>query len=146
VGTTSSGVAAWALWQQRIGAILWGVITGCAALLAIVKPIVAPAKRIELYTRQHQGWHGLFFAADKLALAIREDGAFSKDSRKRFDTIYDRMVALSLEDEKCQNESLITKLQDKVDKLLPSDSLWFPQPETDQTTNGTADIVAITRQ
>jgi hypothetical protein len=95
VGATSSGVAAWALWKDGIGIELWGIITGVSTLSAILKPILAPARYIETSTRQHQGWHSFFFAIDKLILDIRENNDFTKETRRRFDTLYDRNGGLT---------------------------------------------------
>jgi hypothetical protein len=57
IGTTGS-IAAWALWQGPLGSAVWATITCTATLLAVIKPIIAPAKRLELCTRQHQGCSG----------------------------------------------------------------------------------------
>jgi hypothetical protein len=146
LGATGTGVAAWALWKQGIGVILWGIITGASTLLAIVKPIIAPAKRIELCTRQHQGWHSFYFALDKLLFTIRQEGALSRDLRKRFDTLFDRMVALQLDDEKCPSERLLRRLQPKVARAIPPESLWMPSSPADDShpARTSPDVVPIT--
>ena len=133
VSATSSGVAAWALWKNGIGVPLWGLITGASTLAAILKPILAPAKHIETSTRRHQGWHSFFFTADKLILAIRTEGEFTKETRKRFDTLYDRMVALHLDDAKCPSERVLKKIQSKVNEQLPREALWMPPVEASNT-------------
>jgi hypothetical protein len=126
IGATSSGVAAWALWQKGIGVTLWGIITSVSALSAILKPILAPARYIETSTRQHQGWHSFFFSIDKMILDIREHNDFTKETCRRFDTLYDRMVALHLEDVKCPNERVLSKILPKVNAEFPAASLWMP--------------------
>ena len=133
VGATGSGVAAWALWKNGIGVPVWGVITGLSTLAAILKPIHAPAKHIETSTRRHQGWHTFFFAMDKLILSIREDEDFTKETRKRFDTLYDKMVALHLDDVKCPSARVLNKILPKVNEQIPPESLWMPKSEVDPT-------------
>jgi len=79
VATTSSGIAAWAIWKgntgvklfhQDIGILTWALLTGASTLVAVLKPIFAPAKHIETATRRHQGWYSFFFAVDKMILTI----------------------------------------------------------------------------
>ena len=125
IGTTGS-IAAWAVWKSSWGEYAWVAITGLATLLAVVKPILAPAKRIEICTRQHQGWLSLYYAVDKLLLSIRQETGWTKETRKRFDTIYDRSVQLHQEDEKCPNERLVRRCFDVANKLHPPETLWMP--------------------
>lgn len=135
VGATTSGVAAWALWQNKIYASVWAVIAGASTLFAILKPILAPAKWIELCTRQHQGWFALYFALDKLRILIRQDAAFTRETRRRVETLYDRLAAISLDDEKCPSERLIKQLEPKVAAAIPDGSLWLPNTNPPQIDN-----------
>jgi hypothetical protein len=125
LGTTGA-VATWALWKTDVGGVAWGVITGMATLLAVIKPILAPAKTIELCTRQHQGWLALFFGLDKFLLNVRQEGEVSSEARKRFDTLYDRSVQLHLEDEKHPSTRLLAKMQEAVNVAHPPETLWMP--------------------
>src|SRR2546423_1265615 len=92
IGATSSGVAAWALWKEGIGVIAWAIITGASTTVSILKPILSPTKTIESCTRQHQGWHSLYFALDKLLLFVRTEGVLSKENARIFFTLFDQMV------------------------------------------------------
>ncbi len=127
IGATGSGVAGWAIWKEQIYAWIWAIIAGTASLIAIVKPILAPGKKIELATRQHQSWHTLSFGIEKVLFQIRQDGCVSDEVRKRFDTTFDRQVQISLEDEKSVNHRLLRKCQAQVKQALPSDKLWVPE-------------------
>ena len=125
IGTTGS-VAAWAIWNSPWGAPAWAVIACTASALAVIKPIIAPAKRIELCTRQHQGWLGLYYGVDKLLMAVRQEGGVSRETRKRFDTLYDRSVQLHQEDEKSPSDKLVKKCFDVANQLHPPETLWMP--------------------
>jgi hypothetical protein len=125
IGTTGS-IAAWALWQGPLGSAVWATITCAATLLAVIKPIIAPAKRLELCIRQHQGWLGLYYCVDKMLMTVRQDGGLSRDTRKRFDSLYDRSAQLHQDDEKRPNDKLIKNCFEIANGLHPPDSLWMP--------------------
>ncbi|MGD0105585.1 MAG: hypothetical protein ABSC06_16310 [Rhodopila sp.] len=136
LGATGSSVAAWALWKDGIGVILWAIISGFATLISILKPILAPAKRLELITRQHQGWYSLYFAAEKLMRNVRLAGSFNSATTKTLDTLSDRMVSLHLEDEKCRKERLLSKCQARMEQLISHDALCWPAPSEEPGPSG----------
>ncbi|WP_372618437.1 hypothetical protein [Falsiroseomonas sp.] len=128
VTASGSGVAALTLWNQGAGQVVWQGLALTAAVVAVVKPLRAPGKRIEVFTRQQQGYHANFFALKKLAFAIRQGGQVSDDHRKAFDTIYDRHVQLNTEDETTPDDDLRREAQEAVRKELPAAGFWWPQP------------------
>jgi hypothetical protein len=66
-GATGTGIAALTIWKEGIGVHFCYIITIVATIRAFLKPIVAPGIRLQMYSRQHQGWYGLYFAAEKAA-------------------------------------------------------------------------------
>lgn len=126
VTASGSGVGAVALWNQGAGQVLWQGLALFAAFAAVVKPLRAPGKRIEVFTRQQQGYHANFFALKKLAFSIRQAGSISDDHRKRYDTFYDRHVQLNGEDETSPDEDLRREAQEAVRKELPGTAFWWP--------------------
>jgi hypothetical protein len=137
IGTTG-GIAAWALWKGPWGSAAWATITCTATLLAVIKPIVAPAKRLELCIRQHQGWLGLYYCVDKMLMTVRQDGGLSRETRKRFDTLYDRSAQLHQDDEQRPNDRLIKKCFGIANGLHPPGSLWMPSDQDDSGHSGGA--------
>ena len=127
ITASGSGVAALTLWNQGAGQLAWQGLALLAAIVAVVKPLRAPGKRIEVFTRQQQGYHGNFFAMKKLAFSIRQAGAITDDHRKRFDTVYDRHVQLNTEDESSPHEDLRRQAQEAVRKELPGAEFWWPR-------------------
>jgi hypothetical protein len=97
-------------------------------MISILKPILAPAKRLELITRQHQGWYSLYFAAEKLLRNVRLAGTFANASTKVLDTLSERMVSLHLEDEKCRKDRLLGRCQARMEKLITDDMICWPTP------------------
>ncbi len=126
VTASGSGVAALTLWNQGAGQVAWQALALIAAVVAVVKPLRAPGKRIEVFTRQQQGYHANFFALKKLAFAIRQAAQVSDDHRKVYDTIYDRHVQLNTEDEATPDDDLRREAQDAVRKEFPDTSWWWP--------------------
>jgi hypothetical protein len=126
VTATGSGVAALTLWNQGAGQVAWQGLALLAAIVAVVKPLRAPGKRIEVFTRQQQGYHANFFALKKLAFSIRQAAEVTADHRKAFDTVYDRHVQLNTEDETTPDEKLRQKAQEAVRKELPGAGFWWP--------------------
>lgn len=139
VTASGSGVGALALWNQGAGQALWQGLALVAALAAVVKPLRAPGKRIEVFTRQQQGYHANFFALKKLAFAIRQAGSINDDHRKRYDTFYDRHVQLNGEDETSPDEDLRRQAQEAVRKELPASTFWWPP-----TTGASPPLPALT--
>jgi hypothetical protein len=126
VTASGSGIAALTLWQEPGWKLLWQGLALLAAIVAIVKPLRAPGKRIEVFTRQQQGYHANYFALKKLAFDIRQAVAVGDEHRKRYDTVYDRHVQLNTEDEQTPDEALRREAQEAVRKELPSAAFWWP--------------------
>jgi hypothetical protein len=106
----------------------WQILALTAALVAIVKPIYAPGKKIEVFTRQQQGYHANFFALKKLAFTLRQAGSVAEEHRRGYDTIFDRHVQLSTEDENAPNPALLKRARDQTANEFPPESFWWPEP------------------
>jgi hypothetical protein len=126
ITATGSGVGAIAFWNSGFGSTLWQVLALLAALAAIIKPLRAPARRIEVFSRQQQAYHANFFALKKLARDLRQAGAVRPELREQFDACYDRHVQLSLEDEQTPDDLLRDVAQRAVARELPRDRFWWP--------------------
>jgi hypothetical protein len=109
------------------GHMAWQILALTAALVAIIKPIYAPSKKIEVFTRQQQGYHANFYSLKKLSFAIRQEGAVSEAHRRHYDTVFDRHVQLSTEDENVPVQRLVKIAQDRTAHELPPSSFWFPE-------------------
>jgi hypothetical protein len=58
---SGSGLASLTLFQEGFGHSAWQVLAVSAAAVSIIRPIYAPGKKIETFTRQQQGYHTNFF-------------------------------------------------------------------------------------
>jgi len=126
---SGSGLTGLAFWSSDWGQPVWAAVTIAATVAAIVKPIYASGAKIELFTRQHQGYLENFFALKKLGFAIRQDEVVSPDHRKLFDTIFDRHVQITSEDENNPDRKLLHEAQLLCEEELPSDIFWRPWAE-----------------
>jgi hypothetical protein len=125
-GSGLASLSAASVWGQSI----WQLLLYVAAAVAIVRPIYAPGKKIELLTRQQHGYLSNYFALKKLAFAIRQNNGISNEIRRRFDTIFDRHVQISADDETPSRRHLKqARLQAEID--LPSSGFWWPKPKTE---------------
>lgn len=148
ITATGSGVAALAVWQSDAGKTLWQLLALVAAVAAVLKVVLAPSKRVELLTRQLQGYRANFFALKKLGFEISQHGAITEEFRKRFTTFYDRHVQLSSEDEQTLDRGLLIAAQSEADEALPATAFWWPEDRSAPGPAGTAlvPVAAAARQ
>jgi hypothetical protein len=126
LAASGSGVGAALQTNKPWGPEIWQALALVAAFVAIIRPIYAPGKKIEIFTRQHQGYHANFFALDKLAFGIRQAGQVTDEHRRRYDTFYDRHVQLSTEDEQTPHDRCLTYARRRTEQELPSNKFWWP--------------------
>ena len=114
------------LLNTETGQWLWQVLALTAAAVAVIRPIYAPGKKIELFTRQQQGYHANYFALKKLAFAIRQEAAVTPDHQRRYDTFFDRHVQLSTEDEVAPKQRYLLEAWRGTQDELPANIFWWP--------------------
>jgi len=120
---TGTGVAALTIWKAGIGVYIWYAVTTSATILAFLMPIVAPGERLQTYSRQHQGWYGLYLSFERLLLSVRQSDQFSDEDHKTFTQLFDRRTALNLADVKCLNARLVKRLKNQVNEEIPAEDL-----------------------
>jgi hypothetical protein len=106
------------------GDYAWQILLLAAAIFSIVRPIYAPAKTVETLTRQQHGYSSNYFALKKLAFIISQMSAVSVEFHRRFDTIYDRHVQLSADDECMPNDRRVEKARKQTEAELPYGQFW----------------------
>lgn len=68
---SSSAVASWGFWQHID--IVWKILTGCSAILAIINPILNIQKTIQIMAALRSNWHNLFYQYEKMWLNIESN-------------------------------------------------------------------------
>lgn len=126
ISSTASGsaVAGLGVWHAPFGQWIWAALAITAAVASIVKPIYAPNKKVELFTRQRQSYHNNYFALQKLIYLLQQSSVISDEFRKRFETIFDRHVQLSGEDEPAVKARVLRKAEERCSKALPPEAFW----------------------
>ena len=122
------------------GQYIWPIVALIAAAAAIIRPIYAPSRKIESFTRQHQGYHANYFALKKLAFAIRQEEQITDEHRRRYDTLYDRHVQLSTdakaaEDESAPKDRYRREAEERTRDELPPESFWWPSSSSENVAN-----------
>jgi hypothetical protein len=100
-----------------------------ATIASIVRPIYAPAKRVERFTRQWRAYESNFNAIDKLLINIQTKGNVQDQHIRRFDSIFDRYVATESNDDCLTSRYAMKKAQAFAMQESPNDKLWWPPPE-----------------
>jgi len=127
LAASGSGVGSLLQNNKLWGPEIWQTLALVAAVVAIIRPIYAPGKKIETFTRQQQGYLANFFNLEKLAFGIRQEGHVTGEHRRRYDTCYDRYVQLSTEDEPAPHQQCLVYAQRRTEQELPPAHFWWPQ-------------------
>lgn len=123
---TSGTVAAWSVWNEGLGKIVWAVLGGTVAVLSILKPIVGLPKSIERFSKLWTGHSRIYYDIEQVVSDIKatrrvtpEMLAVLSDARKRY-------RELALDDDVKPVERLRRKCFAEVKKEIPVSSLWYP--------------------
>jgi hypothetical protein len=138
ITAAASGALASALAKvANEGILQWLVLI--AAVASIVRPIYAPSKRVEHLSKLVQGYLTNYFGLTRLGFAISQDGSVSEETRRRYETVFDRHIQLAAEDEPTHSKRLLDKAEAKTKEVLPADGFWWP--EKPKESGGTDDNV-----
>jgi len=130
---TSGTIGAWAVWKNGTGQYLWTFIAGAAAILALLKPILALPKQIERYTRLFSGYSDLFYDLEQLSNDARISRSLSKEMIKSYGRSLDRYRKLAGEDDAQPDQYLRRKCYEDVLKEIPASGLWVPARPSAET-------------
>lgn len=130
---TSGTIGAWAVWSRGDGRYAWTIIAGLAAILAILKPILALPKQIERYTKLFAGYSDLYYDLEQMADEVRVSEGLRAETGKSYQRALDRFRKLSTDDDAKPDETLRWKCYRQVLTEIPAAALWLPsiQPAGD---------------
>jgi hypothetical protein len=127
IGSATSTIGAWPLWQSNIGKVFWAAIAGVSTILAVMKPFLNYSEKMKRLSRLHMGY---LEAAAELREAVNEvrvTKSLSAEASAIHKRVRKILMKLVKEDEPKPNRKLIERLQAEVNKEIPLHSLWFPQ-------------------
>lgn len=132
---TSGTIGAWAVWKDGNGKYVWTYVAGLAALLAVLKPLLALPKQIERYTKLFAGYSDLFYDLEQFSNEARINKTFNRDMLKSYNRALDRYRKLSTDDDPTPDEKLRRRCYEEVLNEIPASSLWIPA-QLDPKTKG----------
>ncbi len=126
---TGSAIAGLAFWTTEPGKYAWQILAVISALIAIAKPLLKLADRIQEVQELAGDFKGLEYELKKIEVAIRQERGFTPAMKKLFAASLDRFGVLA---KKSESESRIdTKLkrrcQEEVASELPSEKFFVPE-------------------
>ncbi|HEX8475082.1 MAG TPA: hypothetical protein VF666_13715 [Pyrinomonadaceae bacterium] len=127
IGTSGSAISGWYVWQTATGKTVWAILTGAAALLAILKPALQLPKHIEQYSKLHTGYSSLSYDYGKLVDDIKATGGITREMTKSLNKAEERFKELALQDDPKPSEKLLRDCQGKVKKHVPPFAVWYPE-------------------
>lgn len=128
VGASGSGLSGWYVWQTRAGVVVWAVIAGASALLAILKPILQIPKQVERYSKLYAGYCTLTYDYEKLVDEIKATGGLTPEMRELREKSEERFKALSEDDDPKPSEKLLRQCQEGVRRRVEKFDDWCPKP------------------
>ncbi|MBV9068281.1 MAG: hypothetical protein JO231_06195 [Acidobacteria bacterium] len=127
--SSSSAVAAWSLWQTETGSLAWKILSAVAAIIAIVKPLLALDKDIERYSELVVGYAALYYDMRKLIADAKINSGVAAEDWARFESFQQRMAALGVKDDLRARQKLHDRCYDEVLSEIPDSALWWPLEE-----------------
>jgi hypothetical protein len=127
VGATGSGgIATLAIWGSITGQYAWLTISGVAALLGVIKPVLQLSKEIEKFTGLSTGHSSVYYDLKHLAEDIAISRSIPQGIVEKFSSIRERVANLGFHPAAHSHTALIQKLQAQVNDAIPLEKLWYP--------------------
>lgn len=124
IGTSTTGVAGWALWSQPTFSAIWVVIAGSAATLAVIKPILQLDGKLVKFTKLYGEYGRLSTEYINLVSDIGESQSITKDFVKRHAEL--RKAAGNIEMVPQTPKTLKQQVEKEVNEEWPITRYWSP--------------------
>lgn len=124
---TSSALGAWIIWRDSLGSTFWAVISGLAAILAVVKPILNITGKIERYTKLFVGHGDVFFDLERIVKDVERLRDYTREMDESFENAVNRLRELAPEDDASPSAKILDLCFREVNREVPAERLWIPQ-------------------
>jgi hypothetical protein len=124
--TGSGGIAGLAVWGTIAGSYAWLVISGLAAVLALIKPVLQLGGRIENYTKLYAGYTNIFLELKDTVEDIAVEHGISDKTREGYVGSRQLLRELAPLADPSRSQRLMKKLHDHINREIPPESLWVP--------------------
>jgi hypothetical protein len=119
-------VAGFAVWQSATGKIVWGLISGAAVILTIAKPLLKLTDQIEMYAKLYGDYTSAYGGMQILVDDMKVQRALPPARIRLFEEMRTRAVELSKLGDARPNPDFVKRIQDEVNKEIPTKGLWLP--------------------
>src|SRR2546429_8083570 len=82
VGSSTSAVAAWPIWNTQNGKLLWAAFTGVVGLFVVLKPFLRLSQKVEQYSQLYFGYKELYQDLKRLVYTLKIKKTLTKDMEK----------------------------------------------------------------
>lgn len=93
----SAAFAGLAIWKSTIGANVFSVFLGIAAVLSALRPVLRLPDKIDRYSKLHYGYLEVFYRIQSLIADMRIAGRVTDGHRAKASDLAERFRALELE-------------------------------------------------
>jgi hypothetical protein len=125
--SASAAISSWKFLTEGVGMHVWQVFGGISTFLAVIKPIIKLSKKIEIYSKLHVGYCGLYFDLKNLVHEVNTSRAFPQRLLKEEDAARQRYKNLELQIDELPNKRLLRRCMEEVNRQIPADTLWTPE-------------------
>ncbi|MDE2166103.1 MAG: hypothetical protein KGJ66_07175 [Alphaproteobacteria bacterium] len=126
ITASGTGIGSWEAFQAGIGHDVWVALATASALIAILKPIVKLADRVERYAKLHGEYSKLFATLQSVAGQVRMNQSFTPELQKVHQTAQATFSKLADDDDPSPSARVLKELQRQVNEEIPADRLWLP--------------------
>jgi hypothetical protein len=124
---TSSAIGAWAIWKSTsVGANVWAILAGLAALFAVVKPFLNLSKRVEIYSELFVGHGDVYYDLKTITMELARVRDYTDKIHEAFERALERIKQLALKDDPKIDDKLRRKSFEEVKREIQVESLWWP--------------------
>jgi hypothetical protein len=136
VGSATTTIGAWPLWQSGVGTVIWAGIAGISTILAVVKPFLNYPENMKRFGRLHVGYAEVTAELRETVNSVRINRSLSSEALTAHQRARRMLMKLAREDEPIADRKLIERLQAEVNKEIPASTLWLPPPHIGSTKIG----------
>ena len=125
---SGSGLAALSVIKTPVGSVVWGTLTGAAALLSVARPVLKLTERIRKFEALATGYRLLDHEYRKLEVDLRERQVYDDALYQRFQRLLDAAKSLDAKNPDHSLDSpLRARLMEEVERELPAKDFFVPE-------------------
>lgn len=125
-GSGVSGVSALTEWNVPYIKIMWGVLAGVSALLAVLKPILQYNKQTERLSKLFSGYSEVYKKINIIVSNIKFNQSVTDNDIDNFRAVQKRFIELSADDDPNPIKKLSGQCEKAVRLRHSPDNAWYP--------------------